>query len=731
MDQTIQSNLCKGLRACGIPKKQSLQILNEVSKWLDCSGTEWTNQRIKDLRQWYETCLAGKPEPPEWFKHSKTGYPLGIWSWVFKLPPGKALGVLSMNTVFYESRLSAAQKRKFLEALQGSRVSRSYEFEHTKWFVLQPGGWKRFRGRSHLSSIQFPTLFDMVGSVPGLGGRSVRPNGNLGLALKAIQESWRTVPEHTLLFLDRLGMRTYIPDYAQLKMNYDEHGNWCPTEHIRKDAFEPENVVGRVSVLQQPQLKARIVGNPNRVLQCTLEPLKELYMSSARKLPTDCTFSQERGIGWVQEKLRQGIELAGSDLTSASDLLQISGSLQLVDRFFGFSEIEGYKLHEEYYRKICASPWLCLELANQGDKPFVQWKQGSVLGTGPSFGLLTLTNNCIGALAVLRYNEHLPESEKLTLEDSFRVIGDDIIMRSEIEPFYVDFINSLGGKVNKSKTLISNRVAEFAGRIITPDSVYLKAIKYNEPSDNSFMSYMAQLGDQAKFFLKSKQRKVYDFFKFIPGVVVDGPWIPDSYGVSLRDRYQWYLEQVEPVLRTADPDLETVDYDQMLLRAWYDLIAQERTRSEWSEWDTPHRNEGYLPSTVTPSFKSSQDPRLTNGKTLVDSLYEKIRKGEIMSFDEWQRIRMEREDVTEETLGSTPSFPLGDSPERDDSLVQSKDSQDQSEDTPLSTNDEVDSQPSNKTHSLAFWRARAEAQVTRTRSDHPRVSGHHHEDLDR
>lgn len=123
MNKIIQSSLCKGLRACGIPKEQSLQIENIVLKWERESGTEWTNSRIKDLRQWYETCLAGHPQPPSWFRHSADGYPTGIWGWVFNLKPAKALGVLSLNTVFYEDKVSETQKKKFLKGLAGSDLS--------------------------------------------------------------------------------------------------------------------------------------------------------------------------------------------------------------------------------------------------------------------------------------------------------------------------------------------------------------------------------------------------------------------------------------------------------------------------------------------------------------------------------------------------------------------------------------------------------------------------------
>jgi hypothetical protein len=621
MENSIRTNLCKGLRACGIPKKQSHEILNIIEKWCRESGTEWTNSRIKDLRQWYETTLVGDPKPPQWFRHTKEGLPVGIWNWVFNLKPAKALGVLSLNTVFYEHRLSETQKEKFLHGLAGNKSQDPDDLREVCNARL------RVRLPKKIPEILFPTVFDMNGSIPVQDGRStVRPKCKLGEALKALRSSWESVPQVTFDFLDRQGLLTYMPmavigNEYQLELNRPH-----------------DRCVGRVSVLQQPQLKARIVGNPNRVLQVTLEPLKSLYMETARKLPTDVTFDQPSGVTWVQEKLRQGIELAGSDLTSASDLLDVELSLYLVDRTFGFPEVAGYEEYRRYFLEVSRSMWWCPGLGRE-----VEWQQGDVLGTGPSFGLLTLTNNAAAINAWLQACKDGAIDKAIPWSDCFRIVGDDIVMRSEIEPYYTRIIEDLGGEINHSKTLKSNRVAEFAGRVITSDSIWLKAIKYSEPSDNSFMNYVAQLGDQAKHLLRPRQRQVYDLLREVPGIAVSGPWMPDSYGIPFQLRYQWYLEEVEPALERAEPDLDMEDYDMVLLKAYLSLSEAKQTE-EMAEFhsyelDMPFFDEGYLPSQVTPTFKVGGDPRLTNGKTLLDTLHRHLEVKDITPFEDWYRAR--------------------------------------------------------------------------------------------
>jgi hypothetical protein len=249
--------------------------------------------------------------------------------------------------------------------------------------------------------------------------------------------------------------------------------------------------------------------------------------------------------------------------------------------------------------------------------------------------LLTLTNNAAAALALWQCQLEGIVDPGLKPSDCYRVIGDDIVMRSEIEPHYTKIIEDLGGEINHSKTLKSDKVAEFAGRVITSDSCYLKAIKYSEPSDNSFMNYVAQLGDQAKHLLRPRQRHVYDRLAEVPGIVVPGPFMPDSYGVALADRYQWYLEEVEPALARVEPDRDLEDYSMLLLKAQLSLNEAGLHDDPLINFDEPLIDEGYLPSMVTPTFKVGGDPRLTNGKSLLDVLHKHVVDKDITPFKDW------------------------------------------------------------------------------------------------
>jgi hypothetical protein len=638
MDKTIQNSLCRGLRASGIPKNVAIQVLNEIIQWYDCSGEQWTVDRIKAIRQWYETCLAGDPKPPKWVKRSKEGYPLGIWKRVFELPVGKALAVLSCGTVFYNTELTKPSKKKFLKGIHGNDTK-----EIGYGTFCQKLG---VRWHSHLPTVSFPgyklpkrlapvwpTIFDMNGSIPIQDGNStMHPDGNISEALLALSESWKSCPQVTLDFISDVLER---PDVIPINVLGNQEYVW--------DSHKTHtDIVGRVSRIPEPELKDRWVANTNRIVQVTLDPMKDLIMSLVKSDPSNGIYDQPAGVAWAQTKLRQGRTLAGYDLTSASDLLNVTSCLNILENMFSLHKVEGWSDYRTYYEKICKSNWVCKSLGET-----VRWDQGSPMGTGPSIGILGLANDACGYLAWLKaVQQGVIDPTEVKASDCFRTIGDDFICIQEIGSYYEEAMSLLGGEINHTKTLTSDKVAEFAGRVILPNATFLKKIAYREPSDNSFMEYLSTLGDQAKYYLKPKQRKVANLFREVPGVVVSGPWNHDSFGLQLSERYQWYLEEVEPVLKRERPDVQMECYGMTLLRASYALSDPSTLENAHSREAASHLNleldvpypvlEDYQSSELSTVFRRGGDPRLLDEKTLLDALYQHVEAKDIKPFEEWK-----------------------------------------------------------------------------------------------
>lgn len=620
MDKTMQSSLCKGLRACGLPKAQTYEILNTIVKWYDGSGPEWTNQRLKDLKQWYESILSGRPEPPAWFKHNKEGYPIGAFNRLFKCRKhSKVLAILSANTLFVNRKISEAQKTKFIHGLEGNakevdahKVCSELEASLNKvgHFVKMPKAFP---------CVELPSSNDMTATVIPLGGRDpLRLSSPSSVEERrwALIQSWDTVPEVTLEYLDDI-----------------DHLDWIPIARLvngQDFTFSGEAIVGKIGFIQEPGLKLRTVANPNRVSQAFTKPLASVWETIMVSFPSDCTFNQDSGVRWAQQKLSEGVCLSGSDLSSATDLLDLDVSLLLakywVKRLCGHWSNEDWIQYEaavKHFSALSRAPWRSDELQKGS---CVSWKQGQPLGLYPSFRLLALVNNSAGLAA----------AEKCGLDpwDSFRVIGDDIIMKAEMEPIYSAIIESIGGEINHSKTLTSNRVAEFAGRIIEPKQVSRKTYRFRDPGDNSFFDYVSDLGPQALGLLRPRQRRMWEYYKYVPGVAVDGPWSKDSFGEPLVSRLSWFLtdsalpfppslmtEEERKIARAAEPQPTVRDTGLELL-----YTQQQALRFHGLDMDSvsdilPYPMvDDYLSSEFREAPNQSGDPRRKSGKTHLEVL---------------------------------------------------------------------------------------------------------------
>jgi len=444
---------------------------------------------------------------------------LGIWGRVFKLKnPAKVLAVLSSSTVFREKTFSRAQKEKFLTNLAGSgKIDTGTWF--ADWYARYYGKLYRQVEPKRYEPLQSPPDMSCISgkTIPIGGGRAIHmPIPTREAVDIAYQQSWAGLPDVVIDYLDRSDRLDHIP--LGLRTSYDGF------------SFKGDKFVGRISVIQEPELKARTVANPNRVAQAYTVPLGRAWYHVLRNLPTDCTFDQLKGIRWVQRKLAKGQSLSGSDLSAASDLLALGACIQCA-KIMTPTLVQDWDYDQDikYFLNLSRGDWY-----TPWDRRSVRWEQGQPLGLYPSFALLGMTNNHIGFMSAV--NAGLDPS------DSFRVIGDDIIMDSRMQVHYNNFVHMFGGEINLSKTITSDRIAEFAGRIIEPHRFYLKTVRFFDPSDNSFMEAISGLGPQAVSILRPRQRRpgkplngFQESLSTVPGPRIPSayPWRRGTLGISI------------------------------------------------------------------------------------------------------------------------------------------------------------------------------------------------------
>jgi len=616
LQSSTRDCLCKTFRATGLPKDRAHSLVNEVEKWVRGSGIEWTVERLKSLHHWYITQLGGEPNIPSWVAN-KNGKPKGPFKWAFEMKnPQLALAILSCHTVFTNSSITPIQLKKLEDALRSKEVPN----------VIS----KRVIGKPKIPKLVYesPDLSCLTGiSIPvGYGMIRLDTPRDRDKEAKAYMESWKWCPGETVRFIQSAKLLDHAPPI------------------IESQSGSTRVPVGTLVCLQEPSLKARWISNPNRVTQHFMRPLQGVWADWLRKLPTDCTYDQNRGVLWAKDRLLAGEKLAATDLTSSTDKLNLLPCLDLVHKFCIGSRISTredvehwdkdwtgiqYLLAVNHFRDVSRGGWL-------RGKVIDKWEVGWPLGTAPSFSLLGLTNNIVAAKSARELG--------LDPAKSYRVVGDDIVMDARMLKSYERNINLLGGEFNPSKMIVSDKAVEFAGRVITPNGSYLKRVKSRDISDDSFMEIMSLMGEQAKSLLKPRQRRVWNELKYVPGVAVEGPFSQHAHGEQLSVRYYWALKHV--LQEKIEPDVPTKTGGQiardLALSLKSDLcrpglqvaefVAQERfiPRDLW-EVNKPR---------ATALNTLGGDPRRKNGKSTLQQMESLLEKERFTSFQVFKSILM-------------------------------------------------------------------------------------------
>jgi len=299
-----------------------------------------------------------------------------------------------------------------------------------------------------------------------------------------------------------------------------------PYDVLRKGMRSPSYVqgcfmVGRVGLIQEAGYKLRAVANPGRVFQRVLEPLGDSIYSILKRLPWDCTFSQEKALPYLQSALAAGRTVSSIDLTGATDYFPLSLQEDVLRWLFRKDP-----LLMDLFHDVCTGTWL---MPGHGQ---ISWLRGQPLGLYPSFGAFALTHGLL-LLGILgkEYNHE------------FFVLGDDVvILDTQLANEYMRILSILGCPYSDSKTIRSPKLCEFAGKIVTSTKV-IPQLKWRVCSDDSFVDIIRLLGPQAVSLLRPQQRQVISEISEVPEFLGGFGW--NSNGKPLENRLMkpWIFDE--------------------------------------------------------------------------------------------------------------------------------------------------------------------------------------------
>ena len=515
----------------GVPRYISTQFLPLVERWIRCSGEEWTVNRLKAVKVDLIRKKAGMKNPTSvWIKKSKSkdlffSGPLGtLEKWMEQSSSAwtKGLQFIQMYTAFYSPEVTTSQEQKFLSSVLSSPLP--LPSDHDVWYTIG-------RGLS-LATALYPHFVPRHGELPPAkplmlmdsspSKRAPLPGGT------SVPEQDGIIDSVSYLFGSDSGQvhyMTYRKRYDPVLEGLDDalavaFGLVFP--HASGKGIE----VGKIGLIQEPGYKLRAVANPGRVFQRVLEPLGDILFHWIQQLPWDCTFDQSKAVEPIQSALRYNVRAFCYDLSNATDLFPLHVQMSVLKFMLPDS------VDVDLFYDLSRGTW-----SYRGNT--IQWKVGQPLGLYPSFPSFGITH---GILLLGLLNK--PWSGE------FFILGDDVVILDEaLAKSYTKMLYSLGCKISLPKSLDSTVMAEFAGKLITADSV-IPQMKYRNLSDDSFVDIVRSLGPRARWLLKPRQREVIDHIAIVPECLGGLGWNPE--GLPLKDRIpSWVFDDPSPVARST------------------------------------------------------------------------------------------------------------------------------------------------------------------------------------
>jgi len=484
--QPHQDGVMRRLCVIGIPTYTRRPFLDLMCKWETCSGVEWTIKRLKTLKLALIRHMAGLPLLPESYialnrKREVKGTIGSLFRWAEKSDKNfsKCVQAFMAYTYYILPRLSESQKEKFLGAISpevtDDGLPSSFHREFSK--TVRRTVAKRRVTRCPRPLVTYQGSPDK--KAPVMFGR---PSVNQDERILDDLQVFNTSGGRSLYCQHS---RLYEPLMLACKDRL-KHLNWVRENASSRPRSDYSVHGGEIHFLQEPGGKLRSVASPLRIHQEALRPLGEELYDVAASLPWDCTFQQEKAIPFIKSHLWQGGQVFSVDLSSATDFFPLSLQITALRAIVHNKDWD----HIDLFQKISRGTW-------NSEIGTLSWTKGQPLGLYPSFAAFTLTHGLL-----LR---HLAG----TYRDQFFVVGDDvIILERDLYEKYIAMLDKMSCPYSIDKTLVSNRLAEFAGKIVTSTMV-IPQYKWRRMSDDNFLDICRLLGRKSYCLLSRRQKSVY------------------------------------------------------------------------------------------------------------------------------------------------------------------------------------------------------------------------------
>lgn len=450
-------------KALAIPLSIRAEFVETFLMWTEKSGEEWTVQRLKAFTTYLTAKFAGQNlQLPAWIAKSRKGNTKGILGalerYALESPRNfkKAQKLLRITTALVATNVTPNQDRKFFES-----AMRPLKAVPPKYHLMMIKAVKQLKAEGLIRSSVLPKPQHILVS-------QRRPDHVEDMWLQELSYFWRH--EHARY--------EWFPKYETvIRASLGD----LPTTGFTRFSYGEGLVVGKIKLSQEPGYKGRIYASPQNHLQHVLEPLKQGLGTIVKGLPWDCTFDQKKGHKYIEQALSEGTVVHCFDLSDATNNFPME--LQETALCEAFPKGNS-RLLVEFFSDVSKAEWQVDIPGSQYDNQTITFTRGQPLGLGPSFFSFDL---CHGLL-LYALNGYKWDGE-------FFILGDDVvILCPELAKRYAQALEDLDLPWSKDKTLISDRMAEFAGYLFFSDSSALLKPKWKRLTKDNVLTSLELWG---------------------------------------------------------------------------------------------------------------------------------------------------------------------------------------------------------------------------------------------
>lgn len=468
---SFKDRLCQHFRSLGVKAKDSARFSTLMNKWIESNGEEWTVKRMKSLSSALrQSQITGEYSIPEGWATKKNykGDKIVKDGLIHRFLCANDNQQLFLANTFFRSYT--------LIMIDGKPTKTQLEKFDTAVFGLSEPNYDRELVKDiSASSKKFFTTFvnkfpkspEDLYNVQYTPLVYVAPNEKTSPCYNdegdfhdlEIYTSKRSNPQTKSLYplmaiepLSRLWVK--FPKEVSETILGKGHTHIPPVK-VRTSKDVPAGTLG---FIQEPGCKCRIVASPALSIQAIGEPLKRKLEYISSKVKWMYTFDHQEGRLTTQDWLKKGKTVYAYDSSSFTDRFPVDLQLEVLRVMKDCALLSQF----DYEVAVACSK---LKFKSEYHSHLVQYTAGGQpQGWGPSFHLAALTH-AIVAWKCCRLTGQNPV-------ETVSVIGDDInICHEATARHYADYMSRLGVDINLEKSVISNRVSEFAGKIITKDVI--------------------------------------------------------------------------------------------------------------------------------------------------------------------------------------------------------------------------------------------------------------------